>query len=50
VPKLSHQKFRSAPSFKSNRWPIFSHTNWTGEIDRYYGEVRTAERPENRKK
>lgn len=46
---MSHEKFRSAPSFESNRWPSFSDANWTNEIDRFCGEVRTAERPENRK-
>ena len=46
---VSAEKLKSAPGFDSNRWPDMADPNWSRDIDRFYQDVRSAQRAKTRK-
>jgi Uncharacterized conserved protein len=49
VLNVSEEKLKAAPGFDANHWPNTADPNWSRDIDRYYGDLRTAERTAPRK-
>jgi len=46
---ISAEKLKAAPGFDSNHWPDMADPTWSRDIDRYYQDVRSAERTKTRK-
>jgi sporulation protein YlmC with PRC-barrel domain len=45
VLNISDEKLQAAPGFNESKWPDTANPNWAKDIDRYYQDLRTAERP-----
>jgi sporulation protein YlmC with PRC-barrel domain len=46
---MSAEKLKAAPGFDSNHWPDMADPDWARDIDRYYENVRSAQRTTTRK-
>jgi hypothetical protein len=46
---VSSEKLKAAPGFDSNHWPDLSDPNWSHDADRYFQDIRSAERTNTRK-
>jgi sporulation protein YlmC with PRC-barrel domain len=39
---VTKERLKEAPGFDKNHWPDMANTNWTADVDRFYGPARTT--------
>jgi sporulation protein YlmC with PRC-barrel domain len=49
VLNVSEEKLKAAPGFDSSHWPDTADPSWSRDVDKYYEDLRTANRRDARK-